>query len=67
MGISRQLVFYVPVMMTLPRFFGVSWVYRGSFCIDLIIVFWVILMVSREFGRLRRGEVNRPETEKDVV
>ena len=67
MGIARQLVFYVPVMLTLPRFFGVNWVYRGSFCIDLIIVLWMILMVGREFGRLRRGEVNRPDKERNAV
>ncbi len=64
MGIARQLVFYVPVMLTLPRFFGVDWVYKGSFCIDLIIVLWVFTMVTAEFRKLRRGEVNRMQTEQ---
>ncbi len=53
MGITRQLVFYVPVMMTLPRFFGVRWVYIGSFIIDFIIILWVIFMVLSEFKKLR--------------
>lgn len=61
MGIARQLVFYVPVMLTLPRFFGVNWVYIGSFCIDLVIIVWVFFMVFAEFGKLRRGDVRRIE------
>jgi len=57
MGIARQLVFYVPVMLTLPRFFGVQWVYYGSFLIDTIIIIWVVFMVRTEFKRLRNGDV----------
>ena len=63
MGIARQLIFYVPVMLILPRFFGVRWVYLGSLCIDFVIVVWVFFMVAREFRNLRRGQVKRPETE----
>ncbi len=63
MGIARQLVFYVPVMLTLPRFFGVSWVYKGSFLIDLVIIIWVFFMVITEFGKLKEGIVRRPITE----
>lgn len=54
MGISRQLFFYVPVMLILPRFFGVEWVYIGTFLIDLVIIAWVIVIVSIEFRKLRR-------------
>lgn len=66
MGIARQLIFYVPVMLTLPRFFGVGWVYRGSFCIDLVIIIWVFFMVSSEFRKLRRGEVNKMQVEEKI-
>ncbi len=66
-GITRQLVFYVPIMLTLPRFFGVQWVYIGSFLIDLVIIIWVFFMVSSEFRRLRRGDVQRPDLEKAAV
>ena len=59
MGIARQLVFYVPVMMIVPRFFGVGWVYRGSFLIDLVILVWVFFMVTAEFRKLKGGEAVR--------
>lgn len=54
MGIARQLVFYVPVMLIMPRFFGVQWVYIGSFLIDLVIILWVVIIVKNEFKNLRR-------------
>lgn len=63
MGIARQLVFYVPVMLTLPRFFGVHWVYWGSFFIDLIIIIWVVTMVGAAFKKLRNGEVTPPRAD----
>jgi putative MATE family efflux protein len=53
MGIARQLVFYVPVMLTLPRFLGVNWVYIGSFLIDLVITIWAFTMVTSEFRKLK--------------
>jgi len=56
MGIARQLVFYVPAMLLLPRFFGVSWVYKGSVVIDAIITLWVFVIVAKEFAALRRQE-----------
>jgi len=56
MGIARQLVFYIPLMLTLPRFFGVSWVYKGAFLIDLMICIWVFFMVNGEFRKLRKKD-----------
>ncbi|MCG8483687.1 MAG: MATE family efflux transporter [Clostridia bacterium] len=53
-GIARQLVFYVPVMLILPRLYGVQWVYYGSFLIDVIITIWVFFMVRKEFKILRK-------------
>lgn len=55
MGIARQLVFYVPVMMTMPRFFGVKWVYIGAFFIDLIITLWAVIIVGKEFKHLNNS------------
>ncbi|MDF2922812.1 MAG: multi antimicrobial extrusion protein MatE [Paenibacillaceae bacterium] len=52
-GIARQLVFYVPVMLLLPQVMGVSGIYAGSFAIDAVIVLWTVLMVRREFRQLR--------------
>ena len=52
-GIARQLVFYVPGMLFLPKAIGVSGIYYGSFAIDAIIVLWTIFMVKKEFNALR--------------
>lgn len=56
-GMARQFVFYVPVMLILPRFIGVSGIYIGSFAIDSVIVLWTLWMVKREFGSLRKRQV----------
>lgn len=55
-GIVRQLVFYVPVMLILPRLFGVQWVYLGSLLIDVAVVGITVCMLLPEFGRLARGK-----------
>ncbi len=56
-GIARQLILYVPAMLILPKYFGVGWVYKGAFFIDLIIIIIVSLLVKREFSKLRQGDV----------
>lgn len=56
MGISRQLLFYVPVMLIFPRLYGIKWVYIGSLLIDSIIIVWVYIIVKREFNKLRKME-----------
>lgn len=53
-GIARQLVFYVPVMLFLPKVIGVAGIYYGSFAIDAIIVVWTMFMVRKEFSLLRQ-------------
>ncbi len=53
-GIARQLVFYVPVMLILPGIIGVAGIYYGSFAIDAVIVIWTMLMVRKEFSLLRK-------------
>ncbi|WMI80023.1 MATE family efflux transporter [Anaerotignum sp. MB30-C6] len=53
-GIARQFLFYVPVMLIVPRFFGVAGIYYGSLAIDAIIVVWTLLLVGKEFNLLRR-------------
>ncbi|MGL5514045.1 MAG: MATE family efflux transporter, partial [Sporomusa sp.] len=52
-GLARQLVLYVPVMMILPKMMGVSGSYFGSLAIDAIIVLWTVVMVKKEFSLLR--------------
>ncbi|WDV46350.1 MATE family efflux transporter [Clostridiaceae bacterium M8S5] len=57
MGIARQLVFYVPVMLIMPRFFGMQWVYIGAFLIDFIMVLWTVFLAKREFNGLRKKKL----------
>ncbi len=52
-GIGRQLFLYIPLMIILPIFFGVSSIYVGSFAIDLILTFIIVIMLKREFKLLR--------------
>ena len=54
-GISRQLIFYVPVMLIMPKFFGIEWVYIGSFLIDAVIVIWITLLLYWEFKNLNNS------------
>lgn len=58
-GIARQLVFYVPVMLIMPRLFGISWVYIGAFLIDLVVVLWTWLLVNKEFRALKYNKVKK--------
>ncbi len=55
-GIARQLIFYIPVMLILPEILGVAGVYFGSLAIDAVIVLWTALMVKKEFMLLRTKE-----------
>lgn len=56
LGMARQLVFYVPVMIILPKIMGVSGVYYGSFGIDIVIVLITFIMVKKEFNNLRKKD-----------
>lgn len=62
-GIVRQVVFYVPVMLILPRLFGIRWVYLGSLLIDVIVVILTLLMVMPELGRVKRRETRYAATQ----
>lgn len=57
-GIARQLIFYVPVMLLLPKAMGVAGVYYGSLAIDGVIVVWTMLMVKKEFSLLRQKQLS---------
>jgi len=52
-SISRQLLLYVPVMLVLPRFIGVSGIYYGATAIDFICTLWLLLIVLQAFARWR--------------
>jgi len=59
-GLARQIIFYVPVMLILPHFYGLNWVYYGSTLIDIIITLWMLLIVIKLLKRL-----NPPEFENE--
>ncbi|MGD1947449.1 MAG: MATE family efflux transporter [Croceivirga sp.] len=48
-GIARQLVFYVPVMLLLPKWMGISGVYYGATLIDVIVTLWLGYIVYKSF------------------
>lgn len=63
LGLARQLILYVPAMLLLPKFFGINWVYIGSFAIDVVITIWLTFLISKEFKLLR---FDFKETNDDV-
>ncbi len=63
MGILRQLVLYVPVMLVLPKMLGVNWVYYGSTAIDILISLAAFLMFSSTFKSLRAKKQEPVNTE----
>ena len=53
-GLARQLLFYVPAMLILPRLFGVNWVYYGSTIIDVVVTVWLLAIVIKLFRKLNQ-------------
>jgi Na+-driven multidrug efflux pump len=51
-SVSRQLLFYVPVMITLPQLIGVSGIYIGAMSIDFICAMWLLAIVVTTFRRM---------------
>lgn len=60
-GMTRQFVFYIPVMLILPKYFGLDWIYKGSFLIDFILIIFTSILVKKEFNKLRKGDVKHLE------
>lgn len=61
LGIARQLIFYIPVMLILPRLLGVQWVYFGSTVIDIIVTVITVFMFARTFKTLRQQMLDQVE------
>ena len=58
---ARQLVFYVPAMLLLPRYFGLGWVYYGSTAIDFVVTVWIVFVVVKLFKMLSNAEQQQEE------
>lgn len=62
--LARQLVLYIPLMIILPRYWGIDWIYRGSFCIDAFlaaVILWVVLRDFKRLGRLEKEALHLKE------
>jgi len=55
-GIGRQVFLYIPLLIILPKFFGIGSIYYGSFFIDSFVTVIVILMLLKEFKNLRADD-----------
>ena len=62
LGIGRQVFLYIPLMIILPKIFGIGAIYYGSFAIDLCVTFVVIIMMVKEFKALRNTGVSEIRT-----
>lgn len=58
-GVARQIVFYVPVMIFLPKYLGINGIYYGATLIDIVITLWIVYVVWKTFS-----EVLTPKTFK---
>jgi len=66
-GIARQLVFYVPVMLIVPKFVGISGIYYGSLVIDAVILLWTLFMVKKEFNLLRQKNMKMSRVAENIA
>lgn len=57
--ILRQLVFYIPVMLIVPRLYGISSIYSCSAVIDWIIIGIVIFTVWKSSKRVKRKKTSK--------
>lgn len=58
LGIGRQVLLYIPLMIILPKIFGIGAIYYGSFAIDLCVTFVVIIIMVKEFKVLRNTDIS---------
>lgn len=66
-GTARQLVFYVPAMLILPIYFGISGIYYGATIIDIVIAAWLIASVWKETNRLTDKDDDEKSRDGEVV
>ncbi|MEM6260948.1 MAG: MATE family efflux transporter [Bacteroidota bacterium] len=59
-GLARQLVFYVPVMVFLPKWMGISGVYYGATAIDITVTLWLVYVVWRSLKTLGTPQAKAP-------
>lgn len=50
----RQVLLYIPIMLILPRLFGIGYVYIGSFLIDITVTLLTSIFLMMEFSKLKK-------------
>lgn len=53
LALLRQLFLYIPMMIILPRLFGIGYVYIGSFLIDLVVTILTGILLTNKFKQLK--------------
>lgn len=61
-SILRQVVFYIPVLLIVPAFYGVSSIYWASAAIDWIIFTLVLYAVGKSIKKLKVKSIQSSET-----
>lgn len=64
-GMARQLVFYVPAVLILPRMFGVQWMYYASTIIDVTVTLWILIIIRKLFKELDVLPISNQNTKQD--
>ncbi|MDO5712796.1 MAG: MATE family efflux transporter [Tissierellia bacterium] len=57
-GLTRQVLLQIPATLLLPRFFGIPWLYKGYFFIDVSLAIIVFALMYQEFkilGEMEEG------------
>lgn len=50
--LARQLVFYIPLMIFLPKWLGIGGIYYGATAIDIVITIWIVILCLKSFKSL---------------
>lgn len=56
-GVARQLIFYIPIMIFLPRYLGLSGIYYGATIIDVVITIWVMMVIYKQMKTLKNNKI----------
>ncbi len=66
-GLARQVVFYVPIMLLLPKWIGIGGVYYGATAIDITLTGWLVYIVWRTFQTFQADEPDQELTKPTAV
>jgi len=57
LAIARQLVLYIPLMIFLPKWFGIKGIYYGATVIDILITLCIIQLLYKSFKTLHNKNI----------